>query len=456
MRIVIALFIGLLVVTGCGQAPSIPEPVLTTTAPTTTSLPPSPTLRIELCTSAPPVDYAALCNAVEAIEDHHLDPPARSVMAAAAMIGVTAYPPATSSASINCVIPSSEFEDLCGEIAARSNTRDIPALIDAAVSGIFRFSLDPFSSYLSADLAERLRGRDPGQIPGLGLIMGAATDSGEWCGVISETCRFFIVAVSGISPAADAGLVAGDVVVEIDGQQLLGQSPDSASALMAGEPGDRIALTIGRGELRLTRTLIHAELPNYLVETAMLTPSLAYIRLADFSQDAAKLFGEVLTDPDVSGATTIILDLRDNAGGLVLAAQAVASQFLGEGLLMNEITRDDVVEWPILAGGYATEADVIVLTNRGTASAAEIVAAVLQERSRGIVVGEATFGKGFVQELYEIRSGAEMRITSARWTTPRGYDVTGVGILPDIEVVDRRTPESDAILQRAVDWAVNR
>ncbi len=150
----------------------------------------------------------------------------------------------------------------------------------------------------------------------------------------------------------------------------------------------------------------------------------------------------------------MILDLRDNPGGLVLAAQAIASQFLDGGAVMVEVGRDYRYEVEVIEGGLARPSmRLLVLVNRGSASASEVLAGVLQERDRALIIGEATYGKNLVQQVFSAGNGGELRITIARWETPEGTDIGITGLQPDIIIEPDTTGSSDRIFSEALDQA---
>jgi carboxyl-terminal processing protease len=186
------------------------------------------------------------------------------------------------------------------------------------------------------------------------------------------------------------------------------------------------------------------------VEYGMATDTIAYLRINDFSQEAAQAVGQVLSLPEIQAASGLVLDIRDNPGGLVMSARAVASQFLREGVVAVEETRAGIIELPVIPGGLAPEGMAIVaIVNAGTASAAEIVAAALQGHDRAQIVGERTFGKNLVQEVFDAPGGGEYRITAARWTGPGGIDVGTGGLSPDV-TLDETASGSDPALDLAI------
>lgn len=407
------------------------------------------------CSSAPPVDFALLCETHELVSAHYVDATDDAALAAAAALGLAAIPgdpEARPRLPIKCAIPSAEFEPLCLAVVGRLQSDPAPVadLVEGAVQGLFQYGLDPFSSYVPPDLADRLDDLVSGAIYSLGLIVGARDAVKGACSPIGGTCRFSVLAVDTFGPADQSGLVPGDEITAIDGQPVAGRSADEATALMIGEPGWSVTLTVQRGPNVLEKMLIHEDIRFVPAEYELLTPSIAYLRVNDFSQLSAQLTGRVLQLPEVKAAGALILDLRGNPGGLVLAAQAIASQFLDDGLVMVERSRDETVELPVIEGGLGTGLRLVVLVDRASASASEIVAAVLKERGRATIIGTSTFGKNLVQQVFTARNGGEIRVSVARWTAPEGLDIGIRGLEPDIVVDPAPDTEGDPALEQAV------
>lgn len=451
-----SVIVGVLVVACAGPAtaPTTLPPALSTT----TTLPPAATYEVATCTDAPPRTWSVLCQAFDLVETHHLTVPEPAALAAAATSGVRAVP--SGSAAIpppegvfRCTLPDPAFEPVCAEIFDRHRFDSLPVevLVGAAVSGMFRYGLDPFSAYIPPDFADRLDALGSGSVFTLGLIVGARDGEGSACGPIADDCILRVLAVFDFGPAEREGIVNGDVIAAVDGTPVAGLSEAEAVAAMTAPPGSTTVLAVERSTGQVEKHLVHEAIRFDPVEFAMVTPAIAYLRLNDFSQAAAQLTGLVLQQPEVQAAGAMILDVRDNPGGLLLSAQAIASQFLDGGLVLREEGRGEVLELPVIEGGLGSpNLRLVVLTNRGSASAAEIVAAVLQERGRATVVGEPTFGKNLVQHVFTARDGGEIRITVARWTTPDGLDIGVRGLEPDILVEDRTTADSDPVLERAL------
>lgn len=438
---------------GCATEPQgapDPTPVQTTPATTAESAPSVPTtapfvaapepVAIEGCMSVQPRPWSLLCQAHDLVTANHIDTPDARSLAAAATAGVLQVaPPAGDEstgpvAAVTCVIPDIAYESVCDAVVDRHRLEQlsVESLVEGAVQGIFRFGLDPFSSYLAPDYADRVDALGSGFVFSLGLVVGARDQADHPCGPISAECVLSVLAVFDFSPAATAGVLVGDSVRAIDGSPTEGLSESEAVAALHADPGDTTRVTVDRPTGDVDKVLEHEDIRFDPVEFAMVTPSVGYLRVNDFSQEAAQLVGEVLSLPEMEGASGLVLDLRDNPGGLVMSARAIASQFLRSGLVAVEETRAGFLELPVIQGGLAAETlDVVVAVNAGTASAAEIVAAALQGQGRAEVVGERTFGKNLVQDIFAAPGGGEYRITVARWQGPGGIDVGRGGLQPD-------------------------
>lgn len=438
-----------------GSTVSSPERATPTTAPPA-SIRPLPEYELASCGSTPPVAFAVLCETFSDVRDYYVDPPDPAALAAAASLGVAAVEGSPDVGPIEdfaCHVPDEAFVTLCDAIARRvvEDPAAIGDLVTGAVQGMFRYGLDPFSNYVPGAVFEGPFD-DTGLVYELGLAASARDASGAVCGPISGTCLLEVISVFDFSAAASSGVTVGDVIVAIDGVPVEGLSAAEAVAMLTGVAGTAVDLELDRGGAVLTRTLVREDIRFVPTEWDFLDGGIAYFRMNDFSQQAAIDLGAFLQSDEVAGSRALILDLRDNPGGLVLAAQAVASQFLGDGLVMVERGREYTDEIPVVDGGLATSGlPLVVLVNQASASAAEVVAAVLQERGRATIVGESTFGKNLVQWVDETRDGGEVRITIARWETPGGLDIGIRGLAPNIEVAPNPATDVDEVLEAAIE-----
>lgn len=454
-----------LVLAGCTSSSSATtvSVAVPTTAPTLDLPAPSkvtpqvPEYELESCGGAVPFDFVLLCETHERLSGSYVDPIDDGALVAAALLGLDQVSAGVETEiadrTLDCVVPNPTFEPLCQGLVDRLRTDPAPieALVEGAVQGIFRYGLDPFSAYVPPDYADRLGLEGPGYVYALGMVVAARNDSGAPCTPIMGGCRLQVITVFEFGSADQAGLVEGDLMLAVDGVALTGLSGLEAIARLYGNPGTSVRVTVERPGGPLEKSLVQEDIRFEPIEYELAAGNVAYLRLNEFSQLSAQLLGQVLQTEEVAGAGAIILDLRDNPGGLVLAAQAVASQFLDGGSVMVEMGNGWRYEFPVIEGGLANgDQELVVLVNGGSASASEIVAAVLQERGRAVVIGEPTFGKNLVQEVGLARNGGELRITVARWTTPLGLDVGLVGLQPDLIVETPPDTEGDPVLDRAL------
>jgi carboxyl-terminal processing protease len=367
--------------------------------------------------------------------------------------------------SSGCATPDEAFAAFC-EAYDRIQDEYVddldPAdLAEGAIEGMFQYGVkDPYSGYMPPEQYEQALGDLSGSFSGIGAEMGIRNvDDPEdlaACTEFSATCRFVVIAPLADSPAERAGLLAGDVVLAVDGEPVDGSTMEDQISRIRGEAGTDVTLSVQReGAEPFDLTITREEIQLREVETRLIDGHIGYIALNGFSAPAADQFRDGLTDLLDQGADQIVFDLRDNPGGYIDAAQQVASQFIGDGLIFSqESANDDVREWTSTGDGVATRQDlpVVVLINGGSASASEIVAAALQESGRATVVGEPSFGKNTVQVWSRLENNGGVRITISRWFTPDHNSVAPDGIQPDITAA--RTAETPPEVDPALDAAL--
>lgn len=322
---------------------------------------------------------------------------------------------------------------------------DTQTIIHGAIQGSLQKLGDPYTSFIEPQIAAIIHEDASGEFQGIGAYVRMREDGKlEIAGIIPHT------------PAEKAGLQKGDRVLAVDGQSIIGYSIYEAIALIRGPEGSPVTLLIERpGEKETFEvTITRARIVIPLVEAKMLENHIAYIRLTDFSATATRQMKDALADLLNRQPKGLILDLRDNPGGWLDQALSVADLFLDEGIIAMERTKEEEEVFRSRDGGPAEAIPLVVLVNGGSASAAEIVAGALQDRGRGILVGEQTLGKGSVQRPYRLRDGSELRVTIARWYTPHNRAIHGEGLKPDIEVPwpEDAGPEEDPQLDRAVEY----
>ncbi len=296
-------------------------------------------------------------------------------------------------------------------------------VMEGAISGML-FSLDPHSSYLTAEDFKELQEETEGSFSGIGIEV-----------TVEEGILVVVSAIEG-TPADQAGLKAKDKIIKIDGETTQNLNPMEAIKKLRGAKGSKVMLAIHRQgwedlrEFSLTRDTI----PLHSVKGTWIEPGLAYIRITNFqsqtTRDLKALLQQLHQRQPING---LVLDLRDNPGGLLDQAVSVADIFLDGGLVVS--TRGRVVEQNMGFQAHSNEGKnlfpLVVLVNEGSASAAEIVTGAIQDHKRGLVVGTKTFGKGSVQTILPLPEGAGLRMTTARYYTPSGRSIQATGITPD-------------------------
>jgi carboxyl-terminal processing protease len=320
-------------------------------------------------------------------------------------------------------------------------TVDQKKLIEGAIKGMIDALGDPYSSYLTPeDYKATLQGIS-GQFEGIGAEIGTQNGSGKTsdCTTLGTDCRLVVIAPIDGSPAQKAGMKAGDVVVKVDGASIDGLTVEGARDKIRGKKGTTVAITVERNGTQQELSIVRDVIVQKEVTTKDLAGgSVGYIRLAGFSDTAADDVANALKQDVAAGKKKIILDLRGNPGGFVTAARKVASQFIADGpIFWQEDARGNQVATTAEPGGAATDESVklVVLIDRGSASASEIVAGAIQDRKRGTIVGETSFGKGTVQQWTPLDGDAGgFKLTVAKWLTPDKRWIHHVGIVPDVKV----------------------
>jgi len=331
------------------------------------------------------------------------------------------------------------FGDIFTQVKA-NYVVDPPAdkLIYNAVNGMLA-GLDPHSSYMNQQQYADMQVDTSGQFGGLGLEV---TQAGGLLKVISPIDD---------TPGAKAGIKPGDIIVDIDGHSTDGLDLDDAVTKMRGPPNTQITLTLKRNGIStpvvvtLTREIIQIQAVKFKLYQTSGGP-IGYIRLASFSERADEDIRNAVKTMEGQSHAPIhgyILDMRDNPGGLLDQAVAVSDDFLNNGEIVSTHGRHDQDDQVFYAqqGDITDGAPVVVMTNEGTASAAEIVTAALQQNRRALVLGTRTFGKGSVQTIVPIPDNGALRLTTALYYTPSGKSIQDYGVTPDVKVADTRTPE---------------
>jgi carboxyl-terminal processing protease len=303
---------------------------------------------------------------------------------------------------------------------------DEKKLIEDAIRGMLN-GLDPHSAYLNTSEFSDLKIGTTGQFGGLGIEVGMENGFVKVISPIDDT------------PASRAGVKASDLIIKLDDKSVKGMTLNDAVKIMRGKPNTSIDLTIVReGEskplvINITREIIRVK----SVKNRMLEPGYGYVRITNFQSrtttDLLKAISDLQKDGPLKG---LILDLRNNPGGVLNGAVGVSDAFIDDGMIVYTEGRIDDSSHRYLAtpGDSLNGAPLVVLINGGSASASEIVAGALQDHKRGIILGTKSFGKGSVQTIQELRNGAAVKLTTARYFTPNGRSIQATGIEPDIQL----------------------
>jgi carboxyl-terminal processing protease len=287
-------------------------------------------------------------------------------------------------------------------------------------------------------------------------LNGAYEGIGAW--VDSTGKLLTIISPMPNSPAETAGLKAGDEIIKIDGKDITGLEPSIVLQSVLGPAGTKVTLTIQRSDpvevLDFTMTRAKIDLPT--IESKMLDNKIAYISLTTFGDTTTEDLKTALTTLLAEDPVGLILDLRYNGGGYLNTAIEVISQFIPEGVVMIEQQGNgEEITYNAVPGGLATKVPLVVLVNEGSASASEITAGAIQDFGRGKLVGVITYGKGSVQNWLPLANDqGAVRVTIARWLTPKHRQINGVGLTPDfvVEITEADvTAKVDPQLQKAID-----
>lgn len=297
-------------------------------------------------------------------------------------------------------------------------------LLEDAIRGMLS-GLDPHSAYLDKEQYEELKVGTTGQFGGLGIEVGMENGFVKVIAPIDET------------PAQKAGVKAGDLIIRLDDKPVKGLSLNDAVKIMRGEPGSAIVLTIVRegAEQPIKLKLIRDVIKVKSVRSRMLEPGYGYVRLSSFQAKTGENMIEAIEELKKPGKLKgLVLDLRNNPGGVLNAAVTVSDAFLDEGLVVYTDGRieDSKMKFNATPGDLLEGAPIVVLINAGSASASEIVAGALQDHNRAVIMGEKTFGKGSVQTILPTSNGAAVKLTTARYYTPSGRSIQAEGISPDV------------------------
>jgi len=324
--------------------------------------------------------------------------------------------------------------DLFSEVLNKINNEyveeiDQGEVMDAAIDGVLQ-SLDPYSSYMSPEMLLNMQTETSGEFGGLGIEVSMEAGVVKVISPIDDT------------PASKAGVKAGDYIVKINDIQVQGKSLTEAVELMRGPVGSDIKITVRRKGVKkalifeITREIIKIQ----SVKSEILNNEVGYIRLNAFNENSSDQIKNKLKEINKNKSVkSYILDLRNNPGGLLSQAIKISDFFLNEGEIVSTKSRNKSENRKFFAkkGDIIDGKTLIVLINYGSASASEIVAGALKDHKRAIVLGEQSYGKGSVQSIIPLKNKGAIRLTISKYYLPSGKSISEVGIIPDIEVVEK-------------------
>jgi carboxyl-terminal processing protease len=284
---------------------------------------------------------------------------------------------------------------------------------------------EPFTRLLRPEQYRSLKVNTAGELSGVGLQIGVKAGSKS----------IEVIAPIAGSPAARAGILPHDTIVEIDAVPTSELTLDTAAVRMRGETGTNVSLIVQTADQSAREVILIRQKIELNPVTAELHTEngykIGYLRLSQFSAKAAEELGENITKFKQQGVTGYVLDLRNNPGGLVSAGVEIARQWMNEGTIVYTVDRRGAINAIESTGTALTDAPLAVLVNEGTASASEILAGALQDNGRAKLIGTKTFGKGLIQSLFDLPNGSGLAVTVAKYETPNHHDIHKLGITPD-------------------------
>ena len=321
--------------------------------------------------------------------------------------------------------------DLFGEVLEKINKEYVDEInqsegMDSAINGLLQ-SLDPYSSYMSPETFELMQTETSGEFGGLGIEVSMEAGVVKVITPIDDT------------PASKAGIKAGDYIVKINNTQVQGKSLNEAVDLMRGLIGSSIELTVRRRGVKkaLTFNVVREIIEVQSVKSDLLDNSIGYIRLTSFNDNSSQQIKTKIEKLKKNeSVNSFILDLRNNPGGLLSQAIRISDFFLENGEIVSTKSRkkSENRKWFAKKGDITLGKTLIVLINKGSASASEIVAGALKDHKRAIILGENSYGKGSVQSIIPLKNKGAIRLTVAKYYLPSGKSISDVGVRPDIEV----------------------
>ncbi len=319
------------------------------------------------------------------------------------------------------------------------NDTDDVKLIDGAIDGMVKSLNDPHSNYLSPKMYKTLMEQTEGSFAGIGVVMGMDNEQ-----------KIHIVGIMENSPGQKAGLQEGDEILAVDGVPVTQMAFDEVAAHVRGQAGTDVVLTIMRDNTNQDITITRDNIKLKTVGHKMLDNNIGYIQIVSFSEDTANEFNEAYNDLKNQGMKALVLDLRNNPGGLLTTCVEIAKKLVPKGEIVSIVDKQGNKE-TYSSSLEAPEYPLVVLINKNSASASEILSGAIQDTKAGTIIGNTSYGKGSVQTILPMFEDDAVKLTITKYYTPSGRSIDGTGITPDIEINLDENATSDTQLDKALE-----
>ena len=319
------------------------------------------------------------------------------------------------------------------------NDTDDVKLIDGAIDGMVKSLNDPHSNYLSPKMYKTLMEQTEGSFAGIGVVMGMDNEQ-----------KIHIVGIMENSPGQKAGLQEGDEILTVDGVPITQMAFDEVAAHVRGQAGTDVVLTIMRDNANQDITITRDNIKLKTVGHKMLDNNIGYIQIVSFSEDTANEFNEAYNDLKNQGMKALVLDLRNNPGGLLTTCVEIAKKLVPKGEIVSIVDKQGNKE-TYSSSLEAPEYPLAVLINKNSASASEILSGAIQDTKAGTIIGNTSYGKGSVQTILPMFEDDAVKLTIAKYYTPSGRSIDGTGITPDIEINLDENATLDTQLDKALE-----
>lgn len=319
------------------------------------------------------------------------------------------------------------------------NDTDDVKLIDGAIDGMVKSLNDPHSNYLSPKMYKTLMEQTEGSFAGIGVVMGMDNEQ-----------KIHIVGIMENSPGQKAGLQEGDEILAVDGVPVTQMAFDEVAAHVRGQAGTDVVLTIMRDNANQDITITRDNIKLKTVGHKMLDNNIGYIQIVSFSEDTANEFNEAYNDLKNQGMKALVLDLRNNPGGLLTTCVEIAKKLVPKGEIVSIVDKQGNKE-TYSSSLEAPEYPLAVLINKNSASASEILSGAIQDTKAGTIIGNTSYGKDSVQTILPMFEDDAVKLTIAKYYTPSGRSIDGTGITPDIEINLDENATSDTQLDKALE-----